>query len=486
MIPLVYKLRETVQLRPGSGGSWLVVGTVPLSVLRVNAVGARILQRARRGASVGELAAGLRVPEETVLAFCERLRRRGMLEVRRAAVEPASFPRVSVIVPTRDRASDLDECLAALSHLSYPPDKLEVIVVDDASRDPAAVRQVAEKQGARLLVNSCNRGPACSRNRAARLAAGEILAFVDSDCVADPGWLKELVPYFLWERVGAVGGRTLGYHAHSVLDRYEQVSSPLDMGRHLRLEGRGASTFYVPTCNLLVRTSLYRALGGLREDLRVGEDVDFCWRLRASGAYLLYAPEGVVRHKHRRRVAALLRQRAEYGRSEAILHRLHPEKRKSLAGEAGALATSLAVGLAVTRRDPRFLVPAVAALVGSTLRKRRHLSRAGVRLPAGQAAASVLRGHLSLLYFVSFHLVRYHLVALAVLGLAWRRAWALGGFAALVSGTTDYVARRPRLPYPAYLGLYLAEHLAYQLGVLAGCLQERTLRPYAITLARNS
>ncbi len=57
------------------------------------------------------------------------------------------------------------------------------------------------------------------------------------------------------------------------------------MGRHFVVKGKGADTFYVPTCNLLVRRSTYEAAGGLREDLRVGEDVDLCWRLRATGSY---------------------------------------------------------------------------------------------------------------------------------------------------------------------------------------------------------
>ncbi len=125
-----------------------------------------------------------------------------------------------------------------------------------------------------------------------------------------------------------MGGRTVGYYTDSRLDRYEEVSSPLDMGKDLVVESRGHSTFYVPTCNLLVRRSVYEELGGLREDLSVGEDVDFCWRLRAGGACLVYVPGGLVRHKHRDRLSAMLRRRADYGTSEATLYSLHRDKRK--------------------------------------------------------------------------------------------------------------------------------------------------------------
>ncbi len=257
MIPLGYRLRESVRLAPGDSGTWRVICEEPLTVLTVNAAAARLLKRTRYGATIADMAAGLTLSEERILGLCEYFRRRGVLEVRRAAVGPDLAPSVTVIVPTLDRADDLDHCLTALGCLDYPADRLEVIVVDDGSSDPAAVAGVVERRGARLLTNDRNRGPSYSRNRAAGEASGEILAFVDSDCVPGRSWLRDLTPYFAWDRVAAVGGRTVGYYTESRLDRYEEVASPLDMGRHLMLRAQGPDTFYVPTCNLLVRRSTY-------------------------------------------------------------------------------------------------------------------------------------------------------------------------------------------------------------------------------------
>jgi len=62
--------------------------------------------------------------------------------------------------------------------------------------------------------------------------------------------------------------------------------------------------------------------------MHVGEDVDFCWRMRDAGDDLLYVPAGTVRHKHRNRLGRFLRRRADYGTSEATLCRLHPRKKK--------------------------------------------------------------------------------------------------------------------------------------------------------------
>jgi mycofactocin system glycosyltransferase len=447
-------------------------------VVTVNAAAARLLRRTRHGASIVDLAAELRTPDERIFALCEHLRGRGFLEVCRAAPDPGFAPSVTVIVPTLDRADDLDECLDALAHLDYPANRLEVIVVDDGSVDAAAIAGVVARHGGRLLLNERNQGPAYSRNRAAREAAGEILAFVDSDCVAGPGWLRELTPYFSWDRVGAVGGRTVGYYTESRLDRYEEVASPLDMGTHLLLEAQGTDTFYVPTCNFLVRRSLYQDLGGLREDLLVGEDVDLCWRLRGLGNYLVYAPEGRVRHKHRNRLGPMLRRRADYGTSEATLHALHPDKRKRFPLAPAPLATVALLSAAVIGVEPWLLPACLAPALWDGRRRVLRLRQSGVDLPTRRVCSAVLRGHLSMVYFIYFHLVRYYLAPLAAAGLLAPGVWLLTALAILYSSAVDYSTRRPRISYPTYLGYYLAEHAAYQLGVITGCVQSRTFRSY--------
>ena len=94
MIPLEYRLREPVTFEPAAAGAWRVVCASPLTVLTVNAAAARLLERARTGAAVTDLGAELGVTEERVLALCERLRSRGLLEVSRAAGVSGSAPRV--------------------------------------------------------------------------------------------------------------------------------------------------------------------------------------------------------------------------------------------------------------------------------------------------------------------------------------------------------------------------------------------------------
>ena len=175
MIPLRYRLRPAVRMEAAADGDWLVVSGVPLSALRVNVAAARLLERLRGGATVDALAAGLSLTPERCLELCETFRRRGLLEVEPAEDAHAPLPAVTVVVPTRDRADALGECLRAVSRLDYPRELLDVIVVDDGSDDPTAVERVAVTHGARVLAQATNLGPAAARNRAAAEATGEVL-----------------------------------------------------------------------------------------------------------------------------------------------------------------------------------------------------------------------------------------------------------------------------------------------------------------------
>jgi hypothetical protein len=90
--------------------------------------------------------------------------------------------------------------------------------------------------------------------------------------------------------------------------------------------------------------------------------------------------------------------------------------------------------------------------------------------------------HLSLAHSVLFLAVRYYLLGLVVLAALVPRLRPRAAFAVLYTSAVDYSLKRPHMTYPSYLGCYVLEHSAYQVGVALGCLQRRTLRSYRISL----
>ena len=112
-------------------------------------------------------------------------------------------------------------------------------------------------------ARSNNIGQSAARNLAAAEAQGELLAFIDNDCVADSGWLRNLVPYLDEPAVGIVGGRVIAPPPAGRVGAFEAVRSPLDMGAVGGPVGPDEIVAYLPTCNLIVRR-------------------DCCWRRKGS------------------------------------------------------------------------------------------------------------------------------------------------------------------------------------------------------------
>ena len=103
----------------------------------------------------------------------------------------SELPFVSVVVPTRDRAELLGDCLSSLAAQEYPIERYEVIVVDDGSRDrtPEVVQAMRTQASGPPLhyIQPCGRGPNAARNAGLRVARGELIAFVDDDVLAVGG-----------------------------------------------------------------------------------------------------------------------------------------------------------------------------------------------------------------------------------------------------------------------------------------------------------
>jgi len=480
VIPLTYRLRKEVRFERRDS-SFLVISDTPLSAVRVTERGATILRSCDGRKSVALIAAEVAsLTEEQVFEILDYFNRRGVVEPAQTKNE-GYYPSVTVIIPAKDRAEELKGCLESVFTQEYPAEMIEVIVVDDGSQDETA--SVAGSFPCKVFSLEKSRGQSFCRNLAANEGKGEILAFLDSDCIAARTWLIDLVPLFQWARVGAVGGRVDGYFEESGLDRYENAFSSLFMGKHMIYGANDESRAYVPTCNLLTRKVVYREIGGVRESMHVGEDVDFCWRMRARGHALLYVPYGPVRHKHRNRLGAMLKRRFEYGTSEGALYRLHPEKKKVLPVPFGSALAFVGLCGSILFLSPLPIFLSLACFLFDGASKAMRTGRIGARIPLRKVFLSVVRAYLSFFYFASFHVVRYYLVATLLVGLVVHRLWPLAVFFILLSSAVDYQTKRPSLSYPAFLLYYVLEHLFYQTGVFLGCVKAHTFGSYRMRLS---
>ncbi len=329
-----YRLAAHVRLMETQKGM-VAVCNYPLRVFPLRVTQARLLELCMQERSPEELASLLSMPLKRVEALCDALRWKALLDAE-PVVPPMTWPQLSIVIPSYNRANELARCLRALFLLDYPHDRLEIIVVDDASTDATPILLNALKQEAgtydielRSIRHVQQQGVAISRNTGAEGAVYELIAYIDSDCVASRTWLAELVPLFRDDRIAAVGGMIRGYERRSLLGRYEDHCSSLYMGtseQQVRLEG---PLTYLPTANFLVRRAVWQQLGGFAPLIQ-GEDVDFCQRVLLSGAHIRYVPRGAVYHDYRTTLTSFLKIRAAYATAEAALLQRYPSERRVL------------------------------------------------------------------------------------------------------------------------------------------------------------
>lgn len=217
-------------------------------------------------------------------------------------------PALSVVVPTRDRPAALERCLGALARQTAP--SLEVVVVDDASRDAGAVRgAIACACPSARVVRGPGRGPAAARNLGVRAARGATVCFTDDDCRPDPEWAARLAAAC---DGGAAAGTTL---ADPAAGRCAATAQLLTHVLQVSLQMDCDNLGFAPTCNLACATELARALPFDESfPLAAGEDRDWCARLAQAGTRLRYVPAATVVHRPQVGLRGLLRQQRRYGR----------------------------------------------------------------------------------------------------------------------------------------------------------------------------
>jgi mycofactocin glycosyltransferase len=467
------RLRPDPGLRSLGGGT-VLLGGYPYRMLRLGPAGARHVARWW----AGEPVAGS--PGAQALA-------RRLLETGIAQPVPSGGPGpedVTVVIPVRDRTAELALCLSGLG-LRAPGQAPRVLVVDDGSRDPAAVAAVAAAAGADCLHRLVNGGPAAARNTGLAAVGTPLAAFLDSDCVPAPGWLDRLLPHFGDPVVAAVAPRIVPYEPDGATDQnwlaqYEGVSSTLDMGAVPGIVRPGAKVPYVPGAALVVRAAAAREGDGFAEHLPVGEDVDFVWRLAARGWQVRYEAAATVAHQHRIRLGSWFARRMDYGTSAAPLEQRHPGTLPAVAMSgwtaaawaAAALGWPVAgpvAGAGITAAATALLARRLAPLTGGQAWPVATRLAAGGTVAAGRLLGSTLSRAwwpVALPVAVAVPRLRLPLAALA-----------------LAPPVLGWAERRPPMDPVRYVSARLLDDVAYSLGVWQGCVRHRTARPLLPRLA---
>ena len=232
-------------------------------------------------------------------------------------------PSVSVVVAAYNSEATIGRCIEALQKLDYPDH--EIIVVDNASTDNT--RATASRYAV-IVLDEARRGWPAARNRAWHYSKAPLVANIDADCFAEPGWLRELVAALEADpKAGCAVGRTKVEPGTTLAQRFYSQSDPFNIQKYLD----GTPSAAGRSCpwgggNNCFRREVIEAVGGYDAlTYTSGADREYHKRFEEqTGLRTVYAPEAVVWHVARGSVGEFFRVAAKYS-ADAVLHaRLDP------------------------------------------------------------------------------------------------------------------------------------------------------------------
>lgn len=217
-----------------------------------------------------------------------------------------SLPSVTVAIPTYNRARWLAQTLEGLTRQDYPADRLEILILDNNSRDhtPQVVASFAQTPHPPRLVLETRQGANFARNRALEEGRGDIVIYGDDDILMEPDWVRAMVDPFVRDtagRVGAVGGEVVPVFPDGCPDWVRSFHGPLAM----RPDPGPTGDRQVPmSANFAFRRTVLRDLGGWDTNVgrmggRIygGDENGPTRRLRRAGYEVWFAPAAKVLHQ---------------------------------------------------------------------------------------------------------------------------------------------------------------------------------------------
>lgn len=214
----------------------------------------------------------------------------------------------SIVIPTFDRAADLEQCLAAVSLQEYSP--FDVIVVDNTPGGDAPTLEVSRRWNA-TYVREPRRGLCRARNRGALVSRAEIIAYLDDDSVPEPDWLSSIAAEFDDPMVMAVGGRTIPLAVETESEKlFAQIrGGAYNRGTRLVVDRSTPDWFDIcgfggigAGCNMAVRRAAFEVWPGFHERTDRGTAIygggehHAFVSLVSRGFRVTHTPHAVVRH----------------------------------------------------------------------------------------------------------------------------------------------------------------------------------------------
>src|SRR3990170_2423896 len=218
--------------------------------------------------------------------------------------------RISIVIPTYNRAEMLRKCLNALGQQQFNP--FEILVVDGGSVDQTeeVVNDFMKRTGLKVNYFRQDVGRSAARGLGVEHAMGEIVAFIDDDCVASENWLKSIVKHFSNETISGIEGMTIPV---------PKESSPFSHS----IENTKGGKFC--TCNMAYSKTILKKVEGFDERFGHREDSDLAFSILENGGKIEFKEDVLVYHPQYKETWLKKLKKMKYFYFDPLLLKKHPK-----------------------------------------------------------------------------------------------------------------------------------------------------------------
>lgn len=225
--------------------------------------------------------------------------------------------KVSLVIPGRNVSGTIKSCLESVVPIMGQNGLEEIIFVDDGSTDSTA--EIVQNYPVRYLWQG-TKGPGAARNTGWHAAKGELIWFLDADCIAESDALSILLEHMKNAQIVGVGGSYGNAHEDSLIASliHEEI-----VERHRRMP---LIVNFLATFNVLYRRNILERVNGFDEKYLKAQDAELAYRIRQTGGTLAFDQRSRVKHHHPVKISSYLRTQYSQAYWRMYLYARHPEK----------------------------------------------------------------------------------------------------------------------------------------------------------------
>ncbi len=191
--------------------------------------------------------------------------------------------KVSIVISAYDEEKDIAATIESLKQVDYPKELLEIIVVDDGSKDNTAqvIKPYADKKEVIFIDNLKNKGKAACLNQGIAVASGEFVACMDADTIADKDVLLKTIPYFKDKKIGAVTVPVEVKNPKNLLEKVIELEYILGLSLFLKVLSMFDTILVTPGPFSIYRKTMLNEIGSF-DPTNITEDLEIAYRIHKA------------------------------------------------------------------------------------------------------------------------------------------------------------------------------------------------------------